>query len=212
MPGDVKRPYDASRRREAARESRVRTMEVARRAFLSSGYASTTLAQIADEAGVSVQAVNKNFGSKAGLLRALFDVALVGDDDPAPLESRTWIRAIHEEPDPQRKLALYGRVLADMLPRTAPIQLLLREAARSDPAIADVWDQITTGRLAGMRNMATNLAEGGHLRAGVSVEDARDVLWVYSSPDLYQLLVMQRGWKPERYADFLASSTSAALL
>jgi hypothetical protein len=102
-------------------------------------------------------------------------------------------------------------VLVTMLPRTAPIQLLIREAA-NDPAIKQVWDQIRFGRLMGMTDMATNLHAGGHLREGITLEQARDVLWAFSSPELYELFVLERGWKTEEYATFIATGAAATLL
>lgn len=207
---EVKRRYDASRRRERARLNRHRILDAARTRFLRDGYAVTTVAQIAADADVSPQTVTKQFSNKPGLVRALFDVALTGDEEGGGLEARDFIVAIHEEPDPHRKLHMFGAVLASMLPRTAPIQLLLRDAG--DAESAEVWTAIKAGRLAGMTNLATNLHAGGHLRAGVDVDTARDVLWAFSSPELFQLLVMERGWPTEQYAEFLASGAAAELL
>ena len=154
--------------------------------------------------------MTKHFANKPGLVKALFDVALVGDDDHSPLSERPWIIAIHEEPDPSAKLRMIAETLTAMLPRTAPIQLLMR--ASGDVELVAVWDQIRAGRLEGMANVARNLAAGHHLHAGLSVDDARDILWTYSSPDLYELLVMNRNWSTERYAAFLADALSDALL
>ena len=211
MAEGVKRSYDATRRRALAHQNRCPGARRARRQFLSDGYAATTLGRIADEADVSVQSINKSFGNKAGLLRALFDVAIVGDDEPVPLAQRDWITAIHDEPDARRKLHMYASVLSEMLPRTAPIQLLLRQAA-GDPAIAEVWQGIRTGRLMGMTDFAGNLATGGHLRDGVTIDEARDVLWTYSSPELYELLVLDRGWTTDQYAKLVETGAAAALL
>lgn len=208
---DVKRTYDASSRRAQASATRSRVLGVARTRFLRDGYAATTIATIADDAGVSPKTVAKQFGNKPGLLRALFDVALVGDDRPVGLEQRDHIMAIHAEPDAVTKLELFGRALADMLPRTAPIQLLLREAA-SDPDLAQVWSSIKAGRREGMLNLARNLASGGHLRDGVTTDQAADVLWSYSSPELYELMVIERGWTPARYAEFISRALVAHLL
>jgi len=206
----VARKYDASRRQDLARASRARILGAARTRFLRDGYAATTIAQIAADADVAPQTVTKHFANKSGLVKALFDVALVGDDDEAPLSERSWIIAIHEQPDPYVKLTMFGETLATMLPRTAPIQLLMR--ASGDPELAAVWTQIRNGRLVGMTNVARNLADGQHLRDDVSVDDARDILWTYSSPDLYELLAMNRNWSTERYAAFLAATTTDALL
>jgi AcrR family transcriptional regulator len=205
------RTYDASRRRELAAQSRARVIEVARRHFTDHGYAASTIASIAAEADVSVQSITMNFGNKPGLVRALFDVALVGDDDATPLADRSWITAIHAEPDPHKKLRMFALTLARILPRTAAIQLLVRDAA-ADPGLDAVWQQITFGRLMGMTDMANNLEAGGHLRPGVSVEDARDVLWTYSAPEIYELIVIQRGRSTDDYANFVATGTIASLL
>lgn len=206
-----KRAYDASRRRELAAQSRARVLDAARRHFTEHGYAATTIAAIAADADVSVQSITKNFGNKPGLVRALFDTALVGDDDATPLADRSWITAIHAEPDPRTKLLMFADTLADILPRTAPIQLLIREAA-ADPGLDAVWQQIKFGRLMGMTDLADNLAAGGHLRAGITVEYARDILWTYSAPEIYELLVIERGHSTQDYADFIASGAIAALL
>ena len=210
MP-DVKRAYDASGRREQASAARSRVLRVARTRFLRDGYAATTVAAIANEAGVSPKTVAKQFGNKPGLLRALFDVALVGDDEPGGLEERADIMAIHAEPDAQAKLALFAHTLAEMLPRTAPVQLLLLETV-SDPDLARVWTAIKAGRREGMLNLARNLADGGHLRDGLTTGQAADVLWAYSSPQLYELLVLERGWTPTQYSDFISRTLVAFLL
>ncbi len=206
-----RRSYDASRRREFAAQSRARVLDAARRHFTEQGYGATTIAAIASDADVSLQSITKNFGNKPGLVRALFETALVGDDDATPLADRSWITAIHAEPDPGAKLRMFAETLAGILPRTAPIQLLIREAA-ADPGLDAVWQQIKFGRLMGMTDMADNLAAGDHLRSGVTVEHARDILWTYSAPEIYELLVIERGHSPQDYAEFIASGTIAALL
>jgi len=207
----VKRTYDASRRQERAHEHRLRILECARERFLRDGYASTTIAQVASDAGVASQTVTRHFANKPGLVRALFDVALVGDTQSTPLAERPWIVAIHDEPDPARKLSMYARALATMVPRTAPIQLLVREAS-ADPALAAVWRQIRDGRRHGLAAFAANLAEGGHLAQGVTLDHATDVLWTYSSPELYELLVLDRRWTLDQYAGFIETGSRAALL
>jgi AcrR family transcriptional regulator len=204
------RKYDASRRQDLARQSRARVLAAARARFLEDGYAVTTIAQIAADADVAPQTVTKQFTNKPGLVKALFDTALVGDNDETPLADRSWIIAIHEQADPSVKLRMYADTLAAMLPRTAPIQLLMR--ASGDPELAAVWAQIRDGRLTGMTNLAHNLADGHHLRENITANEARDILWTYSSPDLYELLVINRNWSTKRYADFLTDTTISALL
>jgi AcrR family transcriptional regulator len=207
----VKRAYDASRRRAQADAARSRVLRAARARFLRDGYAATTVAAIAEDAGVSPKTVAKQFGNKPGLLKALFDVALVGDDRPDGLEQRAHIMAIHAESDPIKKLELFAGALVDMLPRTAPIQLLLLETT-SDADLATVWSAIKAGRREGVMNVARTLAAGAHLRKEVTTDQAADVLWTYSSPELYELLVVERGWSPTEYQQFVARALVAHLL
>jgi AcrR family transcriptional regulator len=214
MSSDVnsRRAYNASNRQEQARRNRLAVLAAARERFLRDGYARTTIAAIAADAGVSVETVYKAFGNKPGLVKALFDVAIVGDDEPIPLMQREFVARNRAEPDPRRKLAAYGEHLAEVAPRANPVQLVVRDAAVSDEAAAEVWRQLGAERLAGMTAFATHLHESGHLQDGIGVEDARDVLWTLSSFEIWDLLVNQRGWPVERYGAWVGEQLIAALL
>ena len=212
MSEGVKRRYDSSRRQQQAAENRRAVLAAAQRMFVERGYAATTVGEIATAAGVSPETVYKAFKNKPGLIKAVIDTAIVGDDEPVPMRERERVRRIKEEPDPRRKLRLYGDHLAESVPRRVPVELLVRAAAASDAGAAEVWHQLEAERLTGMGFFAQDLADGGHLRPGVSVEEARDVLWTYISAEIYELLVMKRGWTPERYSRWVADALSAALL
>jgi AcrR family transcriptional regulator len=206
------RSYDASGRQEQARRTRARILEVARRRFLDEGYAATTIGAIAEEAGVSVETVYKGFGNKPGVLKAVFDVAIAGDDEPIPLQERDMVARIEAERDPAAKLAIYGAEYARRAERAAPVQLLVHAAAATDAGAADVWTQLVEERLTGMTRFATHLHESGSLRPDVSIETARDVLWAMISPHLYEMLVMERGWAVERFGGWIAQQLQAALV
>ena len=122
-------------------------LEAARRLFLQHGYATTTVGVVAAEAGVSVETVYKAFANKAGLVKAVFDVAVAGDDEPIPLLQREFVRANMAEPDPRKKLLAYGEHMTKVAPATCPIQLVVRAAAATDPGVgADMG--IVAGRKA----------------------------------------------------------------
>ena len=207
-----RRTYDSSRRQEQARQNRARMLDAARRRFLTDGYAATTLAAVAADAGVSVETVYKAFKNKAGILKAVFDVAIAGDDEPVPIMQRDWVAAIRAEPDVAQQLRMYAERLAPSMARTAPILLLARSAKVLDPDLAAVWEQLQAERLIGMTAFATELAASGQLRDGVTIEVARDVLWTMNAVDVYELLVLDRGWTPERYEQFVAETIIAALV
>jgi AcrR family transcriptional regulator len=206
------RPYDSTRRKEQARQTRAAILDAAGTLFRERGYARTTVAAVAEVANVSVETVYKAFGNKAQLIKGVFDVAIVGDHAAEPMLQRDMVARIAAEPDPRRKFELYGEHLAEAGPRAGPVQLLVRAAGAGDPEVAAVWDQMTTERLVGVTEFARHLHDGGHLRHDVTLEEARDVLWTYNSVELYDLLVVQRGWTPERYGAWVARALAAALL
>src|SRR4029077_151636 len=99
--GTVKpqRRYDSSLRKEQARQTRTRMLDAAQRLFAERGYAATTIETIASNAGVAVDTVYANFGSKRGLLSALVDVRVGGDDQPVELLDRAGPQAVRNEPN-----------------------------------------------------------------------------------------------------------------
>jgi len=165
---------------------------------------------VAGDVGVSVETIYKAFANKAGLLKAVFDVSVAGDDDPVPMAERDVIGQIIAEPDAARKLVLYAEHMVESMPRAAPVQLLARAAAAVDADAAAVWEQTRAELLKGMTLFAQDLERTGALQ--VPVDDARDVLWTYVSPELYELLVLARGWTVERYGTFLADGLVHALV
>ena len=180
--------------------------------LVARGFAATTLALVAERAGVASPTVYKAFGNKPGLVKAAFDYSVAGDDQPLPIHQRQRALSIRSEPDPVRKLEIYADGLLGTLTRSAQLQLAVRAAAEVDPEMKALWEQMQSVRLNGMSILAGNLAGGGHLRVGVSEAEARDVLWAYTSPELYQLMVLLRGWPGPRYRDWVARSLIDALL
>jgi AcrR family transcriptional regulator len=207
-----RRRYDSTRRQEEARKTRRAILAAARDSFLDVGYAKTTIATVAREASVSVETVYKAFGSKPRLAKAVFDVAIVGDDEPIPMLQREMVTRIEAETDPRRKLLLYGEHLTTAGPRAGELQLVLRDAAATDPAVAKLWDSMLEERLAGMSAFARHLFDGGYLRDDITFETARDVLWTYNSVEMYDLLVLKRGWEPDVFGRWIAEAMIAALL
>ncbi len=204
------RRYDSTRRRQQAQQNRHAILAAARTRFLAQGYAATTIAEIARDAGVSVETVYKAFATKAGVLKALFDVSVAGDDEPIPMAERDVIAEVRNAPRAARKIEIYARHLAATMPRSAPVQLLARDGAAASPDAAEVWTQIRNETLTAMTMFASDLAQTGQLR--VRATAARDVLWTYHAPELYELLVLERGWSAARYGKFIAEALIAALL
>jgi len=209
-PVKTRRRYDSSGRKERARQVRDQITDIAAEMFQSGGYAATTVVAIAAASRVSVETIYKAFGGKPGMVRAIIERGLAGPG-PVPAEQRSdQIR--DTEPDPRKILAAWGAFTAELGPRVIPVFLLARDAAASDAEVAAVLEQINAARLERMTANANGLLQAGHLRPGITLEQAADILWAYSSPELYELLVIRRRWPVERYGQFIGQGLIAALL
>lgn len=206
----VRRKYDASRRQAEARANHEQIVTVAERHFLRDGYAATTVQTLAAAADVSVDTIYKSFGGKPGLVRAIRDRALLGQG-PVPAEDRS--DRLHLDPlDGDDIVRAWGRLTTEVAPRVAPILLLLRDASLHDPELRTLLEEMDDQRLERMTINARRLKAAGHLRSGITIPSAAGILWTYSSPELYELLVIRRRWKPERYGTFIADAMIGALL
>ena len=205
-----KRRYDSSGRQAQARRSRQAILDAAQRQFLHGGYAATTIAAIAAEAGVSVETIYKAFGGKPGLVRAIYDRGLAGR---APVPAFQRADAIRErETDPRTIMRHWGTLTSEVSAVVSPIARLVRAAADSDPDMAALLRANNDIREQRARHHARFLKRRGYLRQGLSLAQATDILWTCTSDELYDLLVVQRGWSLPRFARFLGDYLIATLL
>lgn len=206
--GDVKRSYDARSRQAQAERTRELLLDAARGLLLTDGYAATTMALVARACDVSVESVYKRFGGKPGLVRAVVDKALAGEGR-TPAERRSDALSAT---DPELLLRGWAQLTAEVAPRVAPILLLVRAAASHDQELFELAGELDQTRRRRMTDNAGRLAAAGQLRPGLTVEHAADVLWAYSSPELYDLLVLRSSWELPRYARFVEDGLRAHLL
>jgi len=195
----VNPPRAAGKRSQKARQTRLRMLDAAQGLFVEHGYGATTLQDVADRAGVAVQTIYFTFGNKRTLLKEVVDVAVAGDDEPVATMDRPWFRdaLATDTADAQlRALAHGARRICD---RVASIVEVLRTAATLDPDLADLWQQNTDPRLVVQTEAARALVGKPDARTGVTAEYAADVLFAVLSPEVYLLLVRERGWPAERW-------------
>jgi len=200
-------------RAETTRATRRRILDTAKEQFVAKGYVGTTLDAVAGAAGVSPQTVYNVVGGKAKLLKAVYDVTLVGDDEPEPLRARSEFAAMLAEPDPRIKLERYAAISRMLWDRVGPLlDVLMQGAQAGEPDLVAFVATVRRESLAGASGVVGNLADVGALRAGLEVERARDELWLLIQPEQYRLLVAERGWSPDAMEDWLARAAIAALL
>ena len=208
-----RRAYDSSRRREQAAQTRRDIVTAAGRLFRDRGYA-VSMPEIAAEAGVVVETVYRIFGTKAGLFRDVVEALLAGGAARAerPVEERDAIRALIEEPDPARQVAMYAGTQPGIHRRAGPILRALRDAKAGDPELARLWAEMEAWRYEGQGRFVGMLAERGALREDRTLDVAKDVVWTLCSIAVYDQLVIDRGWDDDRYEAWLSETLARELL
>jgi AcrR family transcriptional regulator len=209
-----RRPYDSPRRRAQAARTRRDIIDAARTLFEANGYAGTTLAAVASQAEVVVETIYRSFDGKAGLLEEVIQAAVAGGADRAelPVTERPAIRAVIEEPDARKKIALHSATQPGIHARSGPLLRALREAAAADENLHQVHERLEEQRLNGMYQYAQDLVETGQTRKGLSQDEIRDVLWTITSIEVHDRLVIQRRWSADKYVEWLTDTIVRLLL
>jgi AcrR family transcriptional regulator len=210
MSEAVKRRYDSTRRREQARETRLRIIQAAYDRFVTNGYGQTTIADIARTAGVAVETIYAGFRNKHTLLRQVWYVSFRGDEEDLRLFDRPEIRAVIAEPDLTRRFEAQAVVLTRVFRRITPLLLMLQGAVASQPDAAEMLAEFDQLRLDAAEKYARAAAASGQL--AVSEDECRDVLWATLDGALWGRLVAQRGWSDERFAAWLGQLWISALI
>jgi AcrR family transcriptional regulator len=206
------RRYESPRRREQAAATRREILEAAHGLFAQQGYAGTTMADLAGEAGVALKTVYVAFETKAGVLRALWNLLLRSDDGAVPVAEQAWYRAVLDEPDPERQLRLNAANSRQGKLRLGAVIEVIRAAAPSDPEIAALWERIQREYYVNQRTIVESVAEKDGLKTGLEATEATDIVWAVNHPDVWQLLVARLGWSPERYERWCADTACQQLL
>jgi AcrR family transcriptional regulator len=204
---------DRSRAPQArTRLARRAVLDAAGTLFLERGYGGTTVEAISRVSDVPQATVYRLFSSKEGILKALVDASVAGDDEPVPVAERPNVRSLLSAADPRDRLAGLAAVSVEINTRTAPIYRILVSAAGSDNAAAAILDELTQQRQAGQGRVAAWLARSGGLRPGVRGREAADLIHALASPELYRLLVIDRRWSPDRFQRWLSDALVDQLL
>lgn len=205
-----RRAYESPVRQEQAAQTRARIVEAAGGLFMSQGYARTTVRQIADAAGVAVDTVYATFGAKPRILTALIDARLSGDSGAVNVMDRPEALAVRDEPDQRRQIQLLARYFAGVVSGVGPVFEMLRSAASSEPAMAEIYAEMQGYRLKNARRAIDWIAARGPLR--LPAARAAETLWACAAPDTARLLIDGRGWSTKQYADWLTDVLTRALL
>jgi AcrR family transcriptional regulator len=213
QPSPRAAPPPHAARAEQVRATRQKVLGAARDLFLRRGYFGTTVEAIAQRATVSPQTVYNVVGGKAAVLKAVYDVALAGDDEPVPVGERPVFAELAAATDPRTCLAIYAGLGRQMFARAGPlITVVFVEGSGRDPELRAFIDKIEGERAIGTATMARHVATRFGLRPGLTEAEAADVLWALTAPEIADRLIRRRGWSLDRYQSWLAHSMADALV
>lgn len=203
----VKRPPETKpTRANRARATRLRITKAAYTLFCERGYAGTTMADIAEAAGVAVQTVYFSFHTKSELLSRAYDFAVLGEDEPMPPEEQPWYARMVAEPNVTKALRHLVEGVGAILRRATPLDTVVRASAGSDSDTARVRALHERWRAEGYRAMLEFLRAKSALRAGLNPERATQLLLLYLGADVYRVLVHDFGWTHDAWVDWTVAT------
>ncbi len=205
------RSYNSDGRRAQAEINRERILAGARGLFVERGFAATSVADIAQAAGVSTPTVFARFGSKALLLKEAVETALVGDAEPVPLAQRPEMIHVREAATAEEVITRLAALIAAAGPRSVPVAMVMYRAADAHPEIAELVRTLDDQRLRGATALARVILDRIGSQDDARLAGLRDVIWVMNAPQTFDLYVHQRGWSPERYAEWFTRTVNAAM-
>jgi AcrR family transcriptional regulator len=187
-------------------------LDAAQRVFAERGYAPSTIEAIASTAGVAIDTVYAGFGSKRGLLSALMDVRVGGDDQPIEVLDRSGPQGVRRDTNQKHQLEAFAKDITPIIERARPVDDIMRGAAAVDPEVAALRAGIQEQRFRNMLKFVSWVTANGPLRGGMKEEAAAAIVWSLTSPEMHRLLRVDRAWTPERYTEWLAETLTLTLL
>lgn len=215
MPKSIssKRKYDSTRRQAQASETRRQILEAAYKLFIERGYAGTTIESIAEEAGVALKTVYAVFKNKWKILVTLLNISSSNSgEENIPMLERAGPKAVSKERDQRRQLQMFAQVIADNLEGAAYIAEIMHVAAKTEPDVDRMVQNLNQQRWQHMAFAVRQIASNGPLQEIMDEAYATDSVWTLTSPEVFLLLTRDRGWSKEKYAQWLADALTKVLL
>ncbi|MBZ0289720.1 MAG: TetR/AcrR family transcriptional regulator, partial [Anaerolineae bacterium] len=207
-----KRAYNSTRRQAQARQTRQNIVDAARRLFSQRGYSGATIEAIAQESGVAPETIYAVFGNKRAILAHLLNIAVGGDDAAIPILERPGPQVVMKENDPHQQLRMFARDMADIMERAAPVFEIMRVAAKAEPEISALLQNMLQERWRTMEVVFQRFGAKGSLRQDLTSMQGADIIWTMTSAEIYLLLTVDRGWSKEQYIEWLAESLIRLLM
>lgn len=202
----AKRPYSSRARSESAEDTRKRILMAAKGLFGRKGIDKVKVADIGERAGVAASTIYAIYKSKDGILRALMEQALFGSRYQ---DAQTLLAGVT---DPVQLVELTSHVSRAIYESESSDLGLLRHASGFSPALRKMEQEFERMRYDMQEKRLRMLFKAGKARKGTTFDEARRIMWMYTSRDVYRMLVHEGGWTPERYQEWLSQTLLEALV
>ena len=193
-------------REQGAQATRARILSAAKALFTAHGIDGVTVAQIAQHAEVAAPTVYAAFKSKEGILRALMEAAMFSDRFDV---ARKRLQGVN---DSVEMVALTAAISRSVYEGESRDLGLLRGASGFSPALRKLEEEFEHMRLEMQQARVELLFEQGKAKPGLAIDEARRIMWMYTSRDIYRMLVQEAGWTADRYQDWLRDALLSALV
>jgi len=195
---------NSGHRQRQAEATKQEVARVARALFAEHGYVATTISAISAEAEIPVQTIYSAFGTKAKILDKITELWM--------REAQTSSRAAEylDEPDPARQLRMLAELNRRQMQVGYDVVAIYQEAAASDPQMAQTLRNVLAQREREIRKLIDALAP--QLRSDLTIDAALDLTLALTLPEVFHLLVVERGWGHRRYETWLANTLVSQLL
>ncbi|MFE1595511.1 TetR/AcrR family transcriptional regulator [Nocardia sp. NPDC058705] len=199
-----RRRYDSLRRSLQAQATSAEIAQAARRLFVERGWAATTVRDVAREAGVSVPTVYSAYGNKTGLIQAIVDAADLSADAPRMLDALESATG-----NPRAQLAAMAAYDRRLYERAADVIALIREAGRTEPALATTY---TDARHRADRTRIEVFTSWPPATLREDLATSVDIYAALCTIDVYTTLITERGWSPDRVESWWTTTLARELL
>lgn len=206
MSKSGKRRYTSELRNRAADATKARVIDAAKKLFMRRGIDGVTIAEIAEKAGVAAPTIYALYKSKEGILRTLMRTALFG---PRFQEARTKLDGVT---DAVRLIALSAHVARAIYESESAELGLIRGTSAFSPALRKTEQEFEAMRFEMQEERVRLLFAQAKQRNGLKLNEAQRILWMYTSRDVYRMLVHEGGWTPDQYQQWLSDTLLSALV
>jgi AcrR family transcriptional regulator len=206
-----KRTYTSPLRAASSAATRERILDAAQHCFEQQGYAGTTMRNIAERAGASVESVNLA-GTKRDLLMAALSRASAQGETDARLLDLPEPKALFAEADPAVALSNLMSWVAASNQRISRLWRSFDQAADTDPGIRAEYSGFLSRMRVEAARAVRELGQRGASRTDVPESELADLLWLAVLPDQHHRLCGQAGWTQDRYRRWLIGSAVTTLL